>query len=60
MTNAESLMQGLMEIEDDEVAEMVADAINCPSSSGCTYDGGKDHTPCVVCKVKWLRDEWEY
>lgn len=60
MTNAEVLIQGLNEIYDDDIAESVADYISCPSSPDCTYDGGKDHTPCTVCKIKWLRDEWEY
>lgn len=60
MTNAESLIQGLQEIDEYEIAEQVADYINCPSSDDCTYDGGKDHSPCISCKVKWLRDEWEY
>lgn len=60
MTNAEALIQGLQEINDDEIAEQVADYINCPSSDDCTYNGGKDHTPCTACKVKWLRDAWEY
>lgn len=60
MTNAEALIQGLKEVDDDDIAESVADYISCPSSSGCTYDGGKDHSPCIACKVKWLRGEWEY
>lgn len=59
MTNAESVIQGLMEINDDEVAEMVADAISCPSSQECDYDGGRDHTVCIACKIKWLRSEYE-
>lgn len=59
MTNAESVIQGLEEIDDDEVAEMVTEAINCPSSLECAYDGGHDQTVCIACKVKWLRSEYE-
>lgn len=60
MTNAKALIQGLKEVDDDYIAESVADYIICPSSDDCTYDGGKDHSPCIACKVKWLRGEWEY
>lgn len=59
MTTAEALANGLQEINEDYIAESVADYINCPSSSECAYDGSKDHTPCTACKVKWLRSEWE-
>ena len=59
MTNAEALIQGLQEINEEHIAECVADYINCPSSPDCAYDGGKDHTPCTACKIKWLAAEWE-
>lgn len=37
MINTEGLLQGLLEICDDDVAEMVADEIGCPSSPECAY-----------------------
>jgi len=58
VTNAEALIQGLQEVEDDEVVVFVADYINCPSSDDCKYDG-KDNSPCCDCKVKWLRGNFE-
>ena len=59
MTNAEALVEALKEVNDDDVAESLISYIDCPSSPGCTYDGGKDHSPCTDCKIKWLRSEWE-
>jgi len=44
---------------DDELLECVSDYIACPSENDCKYDGGKDHSPCVECKTKWLRKEFE-
>lgn len=58
MTNAEVLIHDLQMIDNDEAVESVADYINCPSSDDCKFDG-KDHTPCVACKVRWLKAKWE-
>lgn len=58
MTNAEALIQGLKEIDDDDVALSLTSYIGCPSSENCIYDG-TDSTPCDYCKVEWLRKQWE-
>ncbi|MFV0518231.1 MAG: hypothetical protein ACK5MV_12620 [Aminipila sp.] len=58
MTNAEVLIHDLQKINENEVAECVADYIACPSSDDCKYDGA-DSTPCTNCKVKWLKAEWK-
>lgn len=59
MTNSDALIISLAEIHEDHIAEGVAHYINCPSSEDCTYDG-RDSTPCVECKVKWLRSETDW
>lgn len=58
MKNAEMIIQALQEVGDDDVAESVADYINCPSSTDCTYDGN-DSSPCLECKIRWLRSDFE-
>ena len=58
MTNAEVIANDLQKIDDDEVAEFVADYIACPSSDDCKFDGA-DSSPCTGCKTKWLQQEWE-
>ena len=58
MTNAEAIIQALKNIEDDEIAESVAEYINCPSCDDCTYQGG-DNSMCTECKITWLRGKWE-
>lgn len=58
-TNADMLIDALQNVDDDEVAESVASYINCPSSDDCDYQGGSDHSPCIVCKTKWLRSTQE-
>ncbi len=57
-TNAEVIIQALKNIEDDEIAESVAEYINCPSCVGCKYDGA-DNSVCEECKITWLRGKWE-
>lgn len=56
MTNREVLINSL---KDKEVDECTVDYIACPSSENCNYDGGNDHSPCDICKMKWLDEEWE-
>lgn len=58
-TNADMLIDALQNVDDDEIAELVASYINCPSSDDCGYQGGSDHSPCIVCKAKWLRSTRE-
>lgn len=58
-TNADMLIDALQNVDDDEIAESVASYINCPSSDDCGYQGGSDHSPCIVCKAKWLRSTQE-
>ena len=58
-TNADMLIDALQNVDDDEVAESVASYINCPSSDDCDYQAGSDHSPCIVCKTKWLRSTQE-
>lgn len=58
-TNADMLIDALQNVDDDEIAESVASYINCPSSDDCGYQGGRDHSPCIVCKAKWLRSTQE-
>lgn len=58
-TNADMLIDALQNVDDDEVAELVAPYINCPSSDDCGYQGGSDYSPCIACKTKWLRSTQE-
>lgn len=58
-TNADMLIDALQNVDDDEIAELVSSYINCPSSDDCGYQGGSDHSPCIVCKAKWLRSTRE-
>ena len=58
-TNADMLISALQNVDDDEVAESVASYINCPSSDECSYQGGSDDSPCIACKIKWLRSAQE-
>ena len=58
-TNADMLIDALQNVDDDEVAELVASYINCPSSDDCGYQGGSDYSPCIACKTKWLRSTQE-
>lgn len=58
-TNADMLIDALQNVDDDEVAESVTPYINCPSSDDCGYQGGSDHSPCITCKMKWLRSTQE-
>ena len=58
-SNADMLIDALQNVDDDEIAELVASYINCPSSDDCGYQGGSDHSPCIVCKAKWLRSTRE-
>lgn len=63
MSNAEVIAKDLLTAikeEDEELLECVAEYINCPSEDDCKYDGGSDHTPCIECKKKWLKKEFEY
>lgn len=62
MKNAEVIANDLITAikeEDDGILECVSDYIACPSERDCAYDGGKDHTPCIQCKVNWLKKEFE-
>lgn len=62
MKNAEVIANDLMNAirnEDDELLECVADYISCPSEEECDYDGSGDYTPCVACKKKWLKKEFD-
>jgi len=58
-TNAAMLGDSLVRFDEleYETRELVAEYIECPSSPDCTYDG-KDESPCVECKVKWLGEKW--
>ena len=58
-TNADMLISALQNVDNDEVAESVASYINCPSSDECGYQGGSDDSPCIACKIKWLRSVQE-
>lgn len=58
-TNADMLIDALQNVDDDEVAELVTSYINCPSSDDCGYQGGSDQSPCIACKMKWLRSTQE-
>lgn len=58
-TNADMLISALRNVDDDEIAESVASYINCPSSDECGYQGGSDDSPCIACKIKWLRSAQE-
>ena len=58
MTNAETIIVDLKNVDDYEIAIFVADYINCPSSDDCTYDG-RDSSPCTDCKIRWLRSDFD-
>ncbi len=58
MTNAEMLVHDLSNAKDDEL-EMLVDYIGCPNSHDCKYDGGSNFKPCIDCKIKWLKKEFE-
>lgn len=58
-TNADMLIDALQNVDDDEVAESVASYIDCPNSDDCGYQGGGDQSPCIACKVRWLRSTQE-
>ena len=62
MNNAEAIIQGLENIEDDEVAISVVHYINCPYTHNpdCKYDGGKTDECCDKCKLDWLKKDFEY
>lgn len=59
MTNAEAIIKDLQNIDDYEIAIFVAEYIACPSSDDCTYDG-RDSSPCVDCKIRWLRSDFDF
>ena len=58
-TYADMLIVALQNVDDVEVAELVTSYINCPSSDDCGYQGGSDQSPCIACKMKWLRSTQE-
>lgn len=60
VTNAEAIIQGLQNIEEDEVAVSVANYIACPFSVNplCEYDGNVNSC-CIDCKIEWLKKEFE-
>lgn len=57
-TNAKVIAKALNQINDSEIAESVAEYINCPSCVDCKYDGA-DNSACEECKITWLRGKWE-
>ncbi len=60
VTNADAIIQGLQEINNDDVAVSVADFIACPYSVNpfCEYDGN-DNSCCIDCKTEWLKKDFE-
>lgn len=61
MKNAEVIASDLLTAikGDNELLECVCDYIAYPSEKDCKYDGGKNHTPCTECKMKWFKKEFE-
>lgn len=60
-TNAEVLGQALLDFDklDYEVQESIADYIECCNGPECYFDG-KDTDLCRPCKVRWLKEKWEW
>lgn len=61
-TNAEVIGDGLVKFAslEDYQQEIIADYIECPNASDCSWDGDIKHMDvCTECKRKWLEREWE-
>ena len=58
-TNAEMLADALRCISDDEIAESVEGYIECPDSEKWGYRGAGNYAPCVACKSKWLKSQYD-
>ena len=56
---AEMLAEAFRYISDDEMAQAVEGYIECPNSEPCDYQGGDNYAPCVVCKIKWLKSQYD-